>query len=296
MLEGWYCRSLANQKTTTGNTEGEHLESDDELQQKPSVAVSGAVPATSSSASTGTANANVDYKERYRNLKRKLKFLIYENEYFQDLLHTNQRRLLKVSRDRSFLIDRLLLYEKPAKDSSDSDATDSSNSDAEPTTSSGIQVANTLDSSKDAAALRKKHKGDVKMVVPTTHPIAVGGATRGRKRKVVPGGLVQHPSGKKQLMATATVSPSLLQQHQLNTKDATSSLSTAEITRQLQERRPTPIELMSPECASATVPATMLSDESPSKLYPNESLQHLMEDDSPSHVAAEECVPMVYTN
>ncbi|KAL7735065.1 hypothetical protein ACLKA6_005150 [Drosophila palustris] len=71
-----------------------------------------------------------------KNLKHKLTFLIYENEYFQDLLHTNQRRLLKVSRDRSFLIDRLLLYEKPDKDSSDkdssdSDATDSSNSGAE---------------------------------------------------------------------------------------------------------------------------------------------------------------------
>lgn len=103
------------------------------------------------------------------------------------------------------------------------------------------------------------------MAVPVTHPAAVGGATRGRKRKVVSGGLIQQ-SGKKQLMATATVSPSLLQQHQLNAKDAANSLSTAEITRQLQERRPTPIELMSPECASATVPATMLSDESPSKL------------------------------
>ncbi|XP_034475885.1 uncharacterized protein LOC117782897 [Drosophila innubila] len=303
MLEGWYCRSLANQKTPTdNNTEREQLESDDELQSKPSGTVSGAAPAASSSASTGTANVNVDYKERYRNLKRKLKFLIYENEYFQDLLHTNQRRLLKVSRDRSFLIDRLLLYEKPAKDSSDSDATDSSNSDAEPATSSGVQVHNTLDSSKEAAAQRKKHK-DPKLALPGTHPAAVGGATRGRKRKVMSGGIIQHQSaGKKQLMttATATVSPSLLQQQQqlqhLSARDATSSLSTAEITRQLQERRPTPIELMSPECASATVPATMLSDESPSKLYPNESLQHLMEDDSPCHVAAEECVPMVYTN
>ncbi|KAH8299560.1 hypothetical protein KR044_002779 [Drosophila immigrans] len=302
MLEGWYCRSLANQKATTGNTE---QESDEELQTKPSAAVSGQVPLASSSASTGTANVNVDYKERYRNLKRKLKFLIYENEYFQDLLHTNQRRLLKVSRDRSFLIDRLLLYEKPAKDSSDSDATDSSNSDAEPTTSTGIQVPNTLDSTKDAAALRKKHKEkiDARMVGPTTQPVVVTGATRGRKRKILPGGgggIVHQQPGKKLLMATATatVSPSLQHQHhhQLAARDtASSSLSTAEITRQLQERRPTPIELMSPECASATVPATMLSDESPSKLYPNESLQHLMEDDSPSHVAAEECVPMVYT-
>ncbi|KAH8355196.1 hypothetical protein KR093_008153 [Drosophila rubida] len=302
MLEGWYCRSLANQKVTTGNTEQEHLESDDELQAKPSAAVSGQVAGASSSASTGTANVNIDYKERYRNLKRKLKFLIYENEYFQDLLHTNQRRLLKVSRDRSFLIDRLLLYEKPAKDSSDSDATDSSNSDAEATTSTSMQLPTTVDPAKEAAALRKKQKEkiDPKMALPSTQPVIVSGATRGRKRKVLPGGgggIVHQQPIKKQLVATATatVSPSLQHQHHLAARDVSSSLSTAEIARQLQERRPTPIELMSPECASATVPATMLSDESPSKLYPNESLQHLMEDDSPSHVAAEECVPMVYT-
>ncbi|EDW01248.1 INO80 complex subunit E [Drosophila grimshawi] len=313
MLEGWYCRSLANETTTAHKTERQHLESDDDhLQTKQSATVPGAAGpvglAESSSASTGTEHPSIDYKERYRNLKRKLKFLIYENEYFQDLLHTNQRRLLKVSRDRSFLIDRLLLYEKPAKDSSDSDATDSSNSDAEPIP----PTQSALDVTKESVAMRRKHKDKIagaKVIVPpaTAHagPVAVGGATRGRRRKNV-ANTPQQP-GKKPIMAmaTATVSPSVQQQqhqqqHQLGAKNACSSgsvtMSTAEITRQLQERRPTPIELMSPECASATVPVTMLSDESPSKIYPNESLQHLMEDDSPSHVAAEECVPMVYTN
>ncbi|EDW61110.1 uncharacterized protein [Drosophila virilis] len=298
MLDGWYCRSLANQKPTSNRTEGEHLESDEEAHTKQSAAVSEAAPPTAatSSASTGTANGNIDYKERYRNLKRKLKFLIYENEYFQDLLHTNQRRLLKVSRDRSFLIDRLLLYEKPAKDSSDSDATDSSNSDVEPMTSSVALAQPAFDSTKEPVTMRRKHKekGAANVTVPTTHTGAVGGATRGRRRKIPTGGSIQHQPAKKQLMATATVSPSV--QHQLAAKGVTGTLSTAEITRQLQERRPTPIELMSPECASATVPVTMLSDESPSKIYPKDSLQHLMEDDSPSHVAAEECVPMVYTN
>lgn len=79
MLDGWYCRSLANQKTTSNKTEGEHLESDEEAHTKQSAAVSEAAPPTAatSSASTGTANGNIDYKERYRNLKRKLKFLIY---------------------------------------------------------------------------------------------------------------------------------------------------------------------------------------------------------------------------
>ncbi|EDW09861.1 protein HEG [Drosophila mojavensis] len=305
MLDGWYCRSLANQKTTSTKTEKEHLESDEEAHTKESTmrgtaasAAAGAATAASSSTSTGTANENIDYKERYRNLKRKLKFLIYENEYFQDLLHTNQRRLLKVSRDRSFLIDRLLIYEKPAKDSSDSDVTDSSNSDTEQTTSTVAQTQPNFDQSKETAAMRRKHKEKpaVNVLAPTGQPPAVGGATRGRRRKILTGGHAQQPPAKKLLTATATVSPSVQQHQHIATKDGSGNLSTAEIARQLQERRPTPIEFMSPECASATVPVTMLSDESPSKIYPNESLQHLMEDDSPSHVAAEECVPMVYTN
>jgi len=95
MLEGWYCRSLANQKTPTGNnTEREQLESDDELQSKPSGTVSGAAPAASSSASTGTANANVDYKERYRNLKRKLKFLIYVSKIVKIIQNESFNRVV----------------------------------------------------------------------------------------------------------------------------------------------------------------------------------------------------------
>lgn len=191
-----------------------------------------------------------------------------ENEYFQDLLHTNQRRLLKVSRDRSFLIDRLLIYEKPAKDSSDSDVTDSSNSDAEPMVSTLAQSQANLDSSKETVAMRRKHKEKpaINMLVPTAQPTVVGGATRGRRRKILTSGHVQQQPAKKLLTATATVSPSVQQHQQMATKDGSGNLSTAEITRQLQERRPTPIEFMSPECASATVPVTMLSDESPSKM------------------------------
>ncbi|XP_021093099.1 INO80 complex subunit E isoform X2 [Heterocephalus glaber] len=83
----------------------------------------------------GPADGEVDYKKKYRNLKRKLKFLIYEHECFQEELRKAQRKLLKVSRDKSFLLDRLLQYENVDEDSSgeqDSDATASSeNSEAE---------------------------------------------------------------------------------------------------------------------------------------------------------------------
>ncbi|XP_078508558.1 INO80 complex subunit E isoform X2 [Lissotriton helveticus] len=74
----------------------------------------------------GQSDIDVDYKRKYRNLKRKLKFLIYEQECFQEELRKAQRKLLKVSRDKSFLLDRLLQYENVDEDSSDSDATASS--------------------------------------------------------------------------------------------------------------------------------------------------------------------------
>ncbi|XP_058259132.1 INO80 complex subunit E isoform X2 [Hemibagrus wyckioides] len=79
----------------------------------------------------GQADLDVDYKRKYKNLKRKLKFLVYEQECFQEELRRAQRKLLKVSRDKSFLLDRLLQYERVDEDSSDSDATASSDSEGE---------------------------------------------------------------------------------------------------------------------------------------------------------------------
>ena len=75
---------------------------------------------------------NTDYKQQYRILKRKLKFLIYENECFQEALQTTQRKLLKESRDKSFLLDRLLTYEKVDVSSSDDDDTESSDNGEPP--------------------------------------------------------------------------------------------------------------------------------------------------------------------
>ncbi|XP_018095589.1 INO80 complex subunit E isoform X4 [Xenopus laevis] len=80
----------------------------------------------------GQDDDEVDYKRKYKNLKRKLKFLVYEQECFQEELRRAQRKLLKVSRDKSFLLDRILQYENVDEDSSDSDVTASSeNSDIE---------------------------------------------------------------------------------------------------------------------------------------------------------------------
>ncbi|XP_075897146.1 INO80 complex subunit E isoform X2 [Nelusetta ayraudi] len=80
----------------------------------------------------GQVELEVDFKRKYKNLKRKLKFLVYEQECFQEELRRAQRKLLKVSRDKSFLLDRLLQYERVDEDSSDSEATVSSeNSESE---------------------------------------------------------------------------------------------------------------------------------------------------------------------
>ncbi|XP_060552770.1 INO80 complex subunit E-like [Ruditapes philippinarum] len=73
----------------------------------------------------------IDYKQKYKVLKKKLKFLVYEQECFLEELRKAQRRLLKVSRDRSFLLDRLLQYEKLEESSGDSDLTASSDSEPE---------------------------------------------------------------------------------------------------------------------------------------------------------------------
>lgn len=82
--------------------------------------------------SMGTNMDNqIDYKQKYKVLKKKLKFLVYEQECFLEELRKAQRRLLKVSRDKSFLLDRLLQYEKFDESSGDSDMTASSDSETE---------------------------------------------------------------------------------------------------------------------------------------------------------------------
>ncbi|KAK7077949.1 INO80 complex subunit [Halocaridina rubra] len=70
-----------------------------------------------------------DYKTKYKTLKRKLKLLIYENECFQEELRKAQRALLRVRRDKSFLLDRLLQYQRGPDSSSDSEQTEESDTE-----------------------------------------------------------------------------------------------------------------------------------------------------------------------
>lgn len=87
------------------------------------------------------------YKDKYRNLKKKLKFLIYvsnlldfhilitkrnflfkENECFSMEIRNMEKKLLRILKDRTFLLDILSQHEQtsPAFESSDDDMTDSS--------------------------------------------------------------------------------------------------------------------------------------------------------------------------
>uniref|UniRef100_A0A0K0DVG8 INO80 complex subunit E n=1 Tax=Strongyloides stercoralis TaxID=6248 RepID=A0A0K0DVG8_STRER len=60
-------------------------------------------------------------KKEYRELKKKFKLLVYENEYYQEELRNHQKKLLKLSKDKNFLLDRLIQYEKCLESSDDSD-------------------------------------------------------------------------------------------------------------------------------------------------------------------------------
>lgn len=66
-------------------------------------------------------------------------FLFFkENEAFQQALRTAQKRLLTVTRDRTFLLDRLLMHEKVEHSTSESEETESSD-DGEPVRSEPVK-------------------------------------------------------------------------------------------------------------------------------------------------------------
>ncbi|GFO43141.1 ino80 complex subunit e [Plakobranchus ocellatus] len=75
------------------------------------------------------AESHIDYKQKYKGLKKKLRLLVYEQECFLDELRKAQRKLLKVARDRSFLLDRLLQQEKIEDSSDESEATNSTDTE-----------------------------------------------------------------------------------------------------------------------------------------------------------------------
>ncbi|XP_072949246.1 uncharacterized protein [Epargyreus clarus] len=236
MLDGWYCRSIANMQaneaaSVSNNSSGEHSRTRDQRKDY------------SSDSSSSEAEPDPNYKLQYLALKKKLKFLIYENECFQDALRCSQKRLLKVSRDRTFLLDRLLQYEKP----------ESTTSESEETESSDDASYNNLDNSK-----RKKNDttaGHQAMSNPGSVNKNVNNAIK-RKRAVVPKKTsnANHPlQGTAAMLAKA--SPGL----GFGVSASDGHMTPEEVERHLQSRQ-SYLELL-PERAPPTVPTEMFSND-----------------------------------
>lgn len=68
MLEGWYCRTLANEQSSVN--QDERMEGTIEVNED-----SGSEE--SQDVANDNANNSIDFKSQYRYLKRKFKFLIY---------------------------------------------------------------------------------------------------------------------------------------------------------------------------------------------------------------------------
>jgi len=70
-----------------------------------------------------------DSRQKYKTLKRKLEFLIYENERYKEEIRLANKCLLRVRRDTSFLLDQLAEQQGCLLSSSDSDLTDVSDTE-----------------------------------------------------------------------------------------------------------------------------------------------------------------------
>ncbi|XP_045516483.1 uncharacterized protein LOC123709305 [Pieris brassicae] len=232
MLDGWYCRSIAN------------------MQANEEASVNSAVADTSqaesnkdySSDSSSDPENEPNYQAQYLTLKKKLKYLIYENECFQDALRSSQKRLLKVTRDRSFLLDRLLQYEKP----------DSSSSESEDTESSDDTSCTNTDGSK-----RKKMEANISQA-PLTAPSPINKSINSnikRKRAVSKKTTnINNPhQGNSNMMAKA--SPGL----GFGLSNSDGHMTPEEVERHLQSRQ-TFLKLL-PERAPPTVPTEMFSND-----------------------------------
>lgn len=224
---------------------------------------------------------NIDYKLQYNTLKKKLKYLLYENEFFQENLRTSQRRLLKVTRDRSFLLDRLLQYEKTDLTSSESEDTESSDdsSKIEPAPTVGRKRKTDASGSNNSSMVKnppKRRKPGPKKQVPQQLLLQQQAILHQQRQMQVQ----QHQA---QLMAQLQAQS---QQHHasaalasLNNHQQEGHLTTEEVERHLQSRAQSMLEVV-PE---GELPNEMFSQN------PSSESNDQMVDTSPSNVG-EECL------
>jgi len=195
---------------------------------------------------------------------------LYEHECFLEELRKSQRKLLKISRDKSFLLDRLLQYEKIDDSSSDSDATASSESDYE------VQVK------QEGASTPKRKRQEPPLNLPNfSEPAVLLGTTSGSS--VASGQLtpnaqsssskLSEPARKRPKVVKkpkpATIAATLLQRSPQSQSVSTSvsemkvpgQMTREELERHLEFKQSTKPQFMSIEKATHYLPDDIFSNE-----------------------------------
>jgi len=181
---------------------------------------------------------DLEYKDKYRNLKRKLKFLIYENECFSMEIRNMEKRLLRVLKDRTFLLDILTQHENGSAefDSTDDDITDSSDGEIK------MPVKTSEKKKRLKIATTKKTPGTI---------------TKTKKKP-------QNKLEKNKMSAKADSIHNLIVEDSLVSKHLAGHMTPEEVERHLESRRAQQSQLefsFAPDKAPATVPTEMFSND-----------------------------------
>nr|CAG4642964.1 EOG090X0LZH [Evadne anonyx] len=181
---------------------------------------------------------DLEYKDKYRNLKRKLKFLIYENECFSMEIRNMEKRLLRVLKDRTFLLDILTQHENGSAefDSTDDDMTDSSDGEIK------IPVKTSEKKKRLKIAATKKNPGTI---------------TKTKKKP-------QNKLDKNKISAKADSIHNLIVEDSLVSKHLAGHMTPEEVERHLESRRAQQSQLefsFAPDKAPTTVPTEMFSND-----------------------------------
>nr|CAG4651524.1 EOG090X0LZH [Simocephalus serrulatus]SVE94658.1 EOG090X0LZH [Simocephalus serrulatus] len=188
-----------------------------------------------------TFDSDAVFKDKYRNLKRKLKFLIYENECFSMEIRNMEKRLLRILKDRTFLLDMLTQHEaaSPAFESSDDDLTDSSDE------------------------VKMQHKNsDRKKKMKTERGTKKPPGIPSKPRRKPPNKLDKKSSAKPDTVANLMMEDSSSSKQEVTTK--TGHMTPEEVVRHLESRRAQQSQLefsFAPDKAPATVPTEMFSND-----------------------------------
>nr|CAG4650672.1 EOG090X0LZH [Sida crystallina] len=179
------------------------------------------------------------FKEKYRSLKRKLKYLIYENECFSVEIRNMEKKLLRILKDRTFLLDLLMQHESvsPEFDTTDDDLTDSSEEE-----------------SKSRIKNSEKKK---KLKMTSTTKKTAGTVNKPKKKPI------SKQEKTKQNMKVDAVA-NLIAEESVVSKHLAGHMTPEEVERHLESRRAQQSQLdftFAPDKAPATVPTEMFSND-----------------------------------